>query len=209
MGDGKTTTMKNVLLITSSPRGEASYSTRFATDLAPKLGDVVVARELWRDPWPAIDPSFVHAVFTPADARTDAQRTILERSDRLVAELKAADVVVIGAAMINFGMPAPLKTWIDLVSRSGETFRYGESGPEGLLKGKRAVLVLAAGGVYSSGPMSAMDHLEPALRGVLGFFGITDVETIWIEGVSMGPEAQEAALTLAQARSEEVLAYVR
>ena len=200
--------MKNVLLITSSPRGEASHSTRFATELAPKLGDVVVARELWRDPLPAIDPAFVHAAFTPALLRTDEQRALLEPSDRLIAELKAADVVVIAAAMINFGMPASLKTWVDLVSRSGETFRYGESGPEGLLKGKRAVLVLAAGGVYSSGPMSAMDHLEPALRGLLGFFGVTDVETIWIEGVSMGPEAQEAALASAQARSEEVLAYV-
>lgn len=200
--------MKNVLLITSSPRGETSYSTRFATELASKLGDVVVTRELWRDPLPAIDPAFVDAVFTPALLRTDEQKARLETSDRLVAELKASDVLVIGAGMINFGMPASLKTWIDLVSRSGETFRYGEAGPEGLLAGKRAVLVIAAGGVYSSGPMSVMDHLEPALRGVLGFFGIRDIETVWIEGVSMGPEAQEAALASARVRSEEVLAFV-
>lgn len=198
--------MNRVLLVTSSPRGEDSYSTRFATDLAEKLGDIVVARELWRDPPPALDASFVHAMFTLAPQRTSEQVRLLEVSDRYIAELKAADTVVIGAGMINFGMPVVLKAWIDLIARSGETFSYGESGPVGLLKEKRAILVLAAGGVYSSGPMSAMNHLEPPLRDVLSFLGITNIETVWIEGVSMGPEAQEIALNSARTRTEQLLA---
>lgn len=197
--------MENVLLITSSPRGEMSHSRRVATELARELGGNLTVRELWRDPMNPIGPDFVHAVFTPEADRTPEQRVTLWASDEAVADIQAADTVIVAAGMINFGMPAPLKTWIDLISRAGVTFRYGESGPEGLLTGKRLVLVLAAGGIYSEGPMAAMNHLEPALRTSLGFLGLTDVETVWIEGVAFGEGATEQALALAEDRSRELV----
>ena len=196
--------MKNILLVTSSPRGEASYSSKVATQLAHDLGGNVVTRDVASHALPAIGEAFVHASYTPEANRTSEQKAALELSDTLIAELKAADVIVIGAAMINFGMPANLKTWVDLVSRSGVTFRYGETGPEGLVTGKTVKLVIAAGGVYSSGPMSAMNHLEPALRTNLGFIGLTDVETVWIEGVAYGPEATEQALISASEKVAQI-----
>ncbi len=200
--------MKNVLLITSSPRGEASHSTRVATELAHQIGGDLTVRELWRERLAPIDPYFVHAVFTPEAARSPEQAASLALSDRSVAEVQKADVIIVAAGMINFGMPATLKTWIDLISRAGLTFRYSESGPEGLLKGKRLILVLAAGGVYSNGPMAPMDHLESALRANLGFLGLTDVKTVWIEGVAFGEESVERALAEAGARSREVAAHL-
>lgn len=205
--------MKNVLLVTSSPRGEASYSAQVATELAREItgeiGGSLTVRELWREPIPAIGPEFVHAGFAPEADRTPEQRATLATSDELIAELQAADVVVVAAGMINFGMPATLKTWIDHLSRKGVTFRYGEAGPEGMVTGKRLVLVLASGGVYTSGPMLAMNHLEPPLRTNLGFMGLTNVETVWIEGVAYGEDAAELALASARERSREVAAGFR
>ncbi|MES2461979.1 MAG: NAD(P)H-dependent oxidoreductase, partial [Armatimonadota bacterium] len=113
-----------------------------------------------------------------------------------------ADMVVIAAGMFNFGMPSTLKTWIDHVTRAGLTFRYGDGGPVGLVQGKKVILVLAMGGVYSSGPMAPMNHLEPHLRTSLGFLGMTDIETVAIEGTAMGPEATEQAVAAARARAE-------
>ncbi len=201
--------MKNVLLVTSSPRGESSHSTRIATELAQSLEGNLIVRDLWRDRLPAIGPEFVHAIFTPEANRTPEQQIELLASDQAIAEIQNAEIIVIAAGMINFGMPAALKTWIDLISRAGVTFQYGEAGPKGLLAGKRAVLVLASGGVYSSGAMAGMDHLQPALRSNLQFLGITDIETVWIEGVAFGEDAVERALALAGERSREVAGSVR
>lgn len=201
--------MKNVLLVTSSPRGESSHSTKVATELAQELGGNLVTRDLWRNPLAPIGPGFIHAIFTPEADRTAEQRSELIPSDQAIAEIQNADVLIVAAGMINFGMPAALKNWIDLITRAGVTFKYGEAGPQGLLTGKRAILVLAAGGVYSTGAMSAMDHLEPALRGNLEFLGITDIETIHIEGVAFGEEAVEKALSQAGERSRELVASVR
>lgn len=200
--------MQNVLLVTSSPRGEASLSTQFATELADALGGNRTVRELWRETLAPIGPDFLQALFTPADSRTPEQDALLAPSDQAVAELQRADVIVVGAGMINFGMPAQLKTWIDLITRAGLTFSYNETGPQGLLTGKRLVLVLASKGVYTTGPMQAWDHLEPALRTNLGFLGLTDVETVRIEGVGSGEEATAQALTAAAARVREVVASV-
>jgi FMN-dependent NADH-azoreductase len=201
----------NVLLLTTSPRGDASHSTQVASELARKVAGAnhreavnLTVRDLSRDSIPHIGPDFVHAAFTPEGDRTAAQRETLALSDQLIAELRAADVVVIGAGLINFGVPSTLKAWIDHVTRVGVTFRYSKLGPEGLLTGKRVVLIVATGGVYSSGPFQAMDHLEPYLRHALGFMGLTDIETIRIEGVAHGPEATEKALTQATERAEGI-----
>jgi FMN-dependent NADH-azoreductase len=189
--------MSQVLLITSSPRLE-SHSTRVGRRLAEKLasgpGSTLTVRDLTRHPLPHIDDSFAVARNTPADFLTSAQRSVLSLSDELLRELFAADTVIISAGMINFGIPSSLKAYIDYVVRPGVTFRYGEKGPEGLVKGKKVYLVLARGGVYTQGPMQAYNFQDTYLRAALGFIGITDVEVIVVEGVAFGPEAAEKAV---------------
>jgi FMN-dependent NADH-azoreductase len=191
--------MSKVLLVTSSPRGKASHSSRIARTLADQLagGDpnsTVVVRDLAREPLPHIGEDFVTALGTPPENRTPAQSAAVGLSDHLVAELFAADVIVIASAMINFGVSSTLKTYIDHISRAGSTFRYTANGPEGLVKGKKAYIVRASGGVYSEGAYKPFNFQDPYLKAVLGFIGVTDVETIHIEGVALGAEATEKAL---------------
>ncbi|MDO9490030.1 MAG: NAD(P)H-dependent oxidoreductase, partial [Sphingomonadaceae bacterium] len=109
-------------------------------------------------------------------------------------------LIVIGAPMYNFGIASTLKSWFDHILRAGETFRYTEAGPEGLLTGKRAVIVETRGGLYSEGPAAAMDSQEPHLRTMLGFAGITDVEFVRVERLAFGPEAGAAAVEAANDR---------
>jgi FMN-dependent NADH-azoreductase len=198
--------MKRILLVSSSPRGIQSQSGRVARQVVDELiarqpGASVVVRDLVRDPLPHLGEAFVSGMARPAAERNAEEAEALERSDRLIDELAAADVVVIAAPMHNFGIPSGLKAWIDHVARAGRTFRYGASGPEGLLKGKRAVLVVARGGVYSKGPMLKMEFQESYLRGVLGFLGITDVQAIRVEGVAFGEAAAREAQASGAARA--------
>jgi FMN-dependent NADH-azoreductase len=190
--------MTNILFVTSSPRGTSSYSNRVAFELLGELqannpGAVVTVRDLVRDQFPHIDEDFVVATRSAEGPRTDSQRAQAARSDALADELLAADVVIIAAPMINFGIPSSLKTWIDNVCRAGRTFSYSEAGPKGLVIGKRVFLVVARGGVYS-GDKKAFDFQLPYLRQVLGFLGMTNVEVIDIEGTAFGPEAAERAV---------------
>lgn len=201
--------MKNILLIVSSPRGEASYSTRVARDLVAKFqaqhpDAAVTVRDLSTTPPPVLDGARLHALFTPAENRTAEQRDLAALSDSLVEELFAADTIVIASGMINFGVPAALKAWIDQISRAGLTFKYGESGPAGLVTGKKVYLVLATGGVYSDGPLKVMDHQAPYLHSTLSFLGMTDIETILVEGTAFGPDAVEKALEAANSRASEL-----
>ncbi len=197
--------MSKVLLVTSSPRGDASHSSRIARHLADQLASAqpkatVVARDLFREPPPHIGEDFVTALGTPAEQRTPAQSAAVALSDRLIAELFAADAIVIASAMINFGVSSTLKTYIDYLLRAGSTFRYTANGPEGLVKGKKAYIVQASGGVYSEGPMKPFNFQDTYLKHVLGFIGITEVEVIHIEGVAFGAEATEKALSSAAGR---------
>jgi len=122
----------------------------------------------------------------------------LELSQHAIDEFLAADVLVIGAPMYNFSIPSQLKAWIDRVAVAGKTFRYTENGPEGLAKGKKAIVISARGGMYGAGaPAAALDFQENYLRGVLGFLGITDVEFVRAEGLSYGPAQREQAMTAA------------
>jgi FMN-dependent NADH-azoreductase len=201
--------MSNVLLVTSSPRGAASHSTQIARSLVDQLtsGDpkpTVVVRDLFKDPLPHIGEDFVTALGTPPEQRTPAQKAAIARSDELVAELFAADVIVIASGMVNFGVPSTLKTYVDHVLRGGSTFRYTANGPEGLLKGKKAFIVHASGGIYSQGPAQAANFQDTYLKHVLGFIGVTDVELISIEGIAYGPEAAEKAVTAAAQRVASV-----
>jgi FMN-dependent NADH-azoreductase len=193
----------NVLYVASSSRGSASYSNRVATDALAELrnrepGAKVTVRDLAREPLPHIDDDFVAATRGPATSQTAEQRALLARSDTLVDELLAADVVVIAAPMINFTIPSNLKSWVDYVARAGRTFRYSEKGPEGLVTGKQVILVVARGGVYAGNP--ALDFQVPYLKSVLGFLGMTDVTVIEVEGTAFGPDAAEKAVAAANAK---------
>jgi FMN-dependent NADH-azoreductase len=193
--------MSHILLITSSPRVE-SYSTKVARSLAEKLAtrapdSTVVVRDLTREPLPHIDNSFVVARSLPPENLTAVQRAVLTVSDMLLKELFAADTIIMAAGMINFGIPSNLKAYIDYIVRPGVTFKYGENGPEGLIKGKKLYLVLARGGVYTQGPMQQLNFQDPYLRTTLGFIGLRDIEVITVEGVAFGPEAAERAVTAA------------
>lgn len=204
--------MSQILLVTSSPRGDASHSSRIARSLVDQLakGDPsskVVVRDLFKEPLQHIGEDFVSALGTPAEQRSPAQAAAVALSDRLVTELLAADVVVIASAMINFGVSSTLKSYIDHILRGGATFRYTPNGPEGLVKGKKAYIVQASGGVYSEGPAKAANFQDTYLKHVLGFIGITDVEVIHIEGVAFGPEATEKALTAAAGKVSAVPPY--
>jgi len=201
--------MSKVLLVPSSPRGTASHSSRIARRLVDQLTSAdsqseVVVRDLFMHPLPHIGEDFVTALGTPAEQRTAAQKTAIARSDELIAEIFGADVIVIASGMVNFGVPSTLKTYVDHISRAGSTFRYTENGAEGLVKGKKAFLVHASGGIYSQGPAQAANFQDTYLKHVLGFIGITDVETIGIEGIAYGPEAAEKAVAAAAQRVSSV-----
>lgn len=200
--------MSSILLLTSSPRTE-SLSTTIAKELAEKIraqkpGSVIVHRDLAAHPLPHIDDLFTAAIRKPAESRTAEENEAVKTSDALVDELLAADTVVIGTGLINFNIYSSLKTWIDNVARAGRTFQYTESGPVGLATGKKVYIVLASGGVYSQGPAAPMNHAVPYLKSVLGFMGITDIETVYVEGLAFGPEAAEKAIGAAKARTEEL-----
>jgi FMN-dependent NADH-azoreductase len=199
--------MSHVLLITSSPRLD-SHSTRVARQLAEKLASrsesSLTVRDLTRQPLPHIDDTFAVARNTAPQLLTSAQKSALSMSDELLAELLAADTVVIAAGMINFGIPSSLKAYVDHVVRPGVTFRYGEKGPEGLVKGKKAYIVVARGGVYSQGPMQAYNFQDTYLKVALGFIGITDVEVIAVEGIAFGPEVAAKAVSTALRQVEAI-----
>jgi FMN-dependent NADH-azoreductase len=193
----------NILFVTSSSRGSASYSNRVATNVLTELrsrnpGAKVTVRDLGREPLPHINDDFVTATRGAAMPQTDEQRALLARSEALVDELFAADVIVIAAPMINFTIPSNLKAWIDNVARAGRTFSYSEKGPQGLVTGKQVILVVARGGVYASNP--ALDFQVPYLKSVLAFLGMTDVEVVEVEGTAYGPDAAEKAVQAATAR---------
>ena len=193
----------NILHLTSSARGNASYSNRVAAELIDEIsarnpGAAVAVRDLARDPLPHIDDDFVAATKSPAGPQTERQRAQLAQSDALVDELLGSDVIVIAAPMINFTIPSNLKTWIDYVARAGRTFSYSEKGPQGLVTGKQVILVVARGGVYAGNP--ALDFQVPYLKSVLGFLGMTDVEVVEVEGTGFGPEAAEKAVAAATAK---------
>lgn len=201
--------MSSILLITSSPRGAESISNQVALELANKLsaqagGKSIVHRDMAAEPLPHMDNVFASAIRKPAADRTPDEAKAAAVSDRLVEELLAADTLVIGTGLINFNIYSTLKTWIDYIARAGMTFKYGESGPVGLATGKKAYVVLASGGIYSDGPAAPLNHAIPYLKTVLGFIGITDVETIYVEGIAYGPEAAEKSIAAAQQRATEL-----
>lgn len=204
--------MSNILLITSSPRGAASLSTRFATEIAngirAQMGGSLTMRDLVANPAPHIAAAYIEGRVTPADARTPEQIEAVKGAQELVDELRAADVIVLSSGMINFGPSSQLKAWIDNVTWPGVTFSYGTGAPQGLLTGKKVYLVTAAGGVFSEGVYAPFDFQTNYLLHMLGFIGLTDVELVRIEGTVLGLEAVQAATAKADATVKSMLAKV-
>ncbi|MDO8298154.1 FMN-dependent NADH-azoreductase [Lacisediminimonas sp.] len=198
----------NILQVNSSARTDGSQSTRLAGILSERLvaqnpGAVLAVRDLARNPQPILDEQALQALFTPAGTRTALQAERVALDDALIAEIQAADVVVLGVPMYNFGVPVQLKNWIDAISRAKVTFQYTEKGAEGLLKGKKVYVVLTRGGVYRNTPA---DSQVPYLKTVLAFLGMSDVEFVYAEGLAMGPEAEQSALASAHEQIELVTA---
>jgi FMN-dependent NADH-azoreductase len=191
----------NILQINSSARVSGSESTAMADAIVAKLvdghpGAVVVRRDLAAEPHPVLDQAALSALFTPAGDRTPEQAARVALDDALVAQVQAADVVVLGAPMYNFGMTVQLKGWFDAIARANVTFRYTATGPEGLLRNKKVYVALSRGGMHRDG---ASDTQVPHLKTLLGFLGMTDVTFIYSEGHGMGPEAVAKAREAANA----------
>lgn len=197
--------MSNILYITASIRSDAEsvsrgLGERVVDGLSAKTGAAVITRDLAANDIPYVSAERFAANLTPADDRTPEQAELAAIADTLIAELQAADTIVIASPIYNFGPPATLKAWADLVARAGTTFRYTANGAEGLLKGKKAYLAIASGGT----PVGAdFDFMSRWLTFFLGFLGITDVETVAADGI-MGTDgeakiaaAQDAALKIA------------
>jgi len=201
--------MSNILVLNSSAAGEASVSRLLVADAVAELterlpGAQVVFRDLAADPIPHLLPSTINGVRGQPTSPAELEARAL--SDKLIAELRAADVIVIGAPMYNFSIPTTLRTWFDHVLRAGETFSYSEAGPKGLLTGKRVIVVESRGGLYSEGPAMSVDFQEPYLRHLLGFVGLTDVTFVRAEKIGYGPEAREQALADSRAELARIAA---
>lgn len=199
--------MTHILMLLTSPRGQASLSTQIARVLAERLrtgpSDTLKIRDLAAGDIPHIDPAYAFGRMLPQDQQTPAQTKAVALARTLIEELIAADVTVIAASMINFAPSSALKAWIDHVVWPGVTMVPTKNGPEGLITGKKVYLVAASGGIYSSGPMADKDMLVPYLKQILGCIGISDIETIRVEAQSFGQEA--AAQGVADAMAQVAL----
>ncbi len=187
-----------ILQLNSSPRGAASVSIKLSDAIVEKLqeanpGSTLVVHDLVKNGFPHLEEVHINSFFTPAEGRSPELVEAVKHSDEAIAELKDADVIVIGAPMYNFSLHSSLKAWIDHIVRKGETFNYSGNGPEGLVKGKKVYLAISSGGVYTEGFMKAYDFTESYLRSVLGFLGMTDITVYRAEGLNV-PDLQELAL---------------
>ena len=185
-------TTQTVLKLTVSPRGAASVSNQLLDEVTEKRAGDTGANIITRDVsagLPFVDQNWIGANFTDPTERTSAQQEVLSLSDELIGEVKAADHLVIGVPVWNFGVPAPLKAWIDLICRARETFANTEAGPKGLLEGKSATLVIASGGTESG---SAIDFATGYMKHILGFIGITDVDVVAADRLMVDADAAMA-----------------
>ena len=198
--------MPHILYLTASIRSDADsvsrgLGQRIVDSLVAKTGAAVTPRDLAAEPLPYVSAERFAANLTPAEARTPEQAELAAIADQLIAELAAADTIVLASPIYNFGPPASLKAWADLVARAGTTFRYTATGPEGLLTAKRAYLAIASGGTPVG---SGADFMTSWLRHFLGFLGITDVEMVYADGI-MG-EGGEEKIAAAQAAAAKLAA---
>jgi len=194
--------MSRVLVIESSARQQDSISRQLTRDFvsqwqAAHPADQVTQRDLAVNPVPHLDANLLGGWMKPEDQRNSDELQALARSNELTDEVLAADVLVLAAPMYNFTIPSTLKAWLDHVLRAGVTFKYTDTGPQGLLTGKRAYILTARGGIHAG---ASSDHQEPYLRQVMAFIGIHDVTFIHAEGLNMGGDFHEKGLNQAKAQ---------
>ena len=203
----------NILQINASALTQGSQSTRLADAIVARIvalqaaaGDKTASltvRDLAKTPHPALDEAALQALGAAPEQRTPEQAARVALDDRLIAEVQAADALVLGVPMYNFGVPAQLKKWFDAFALAHVTFRYTETGPEGLLTGKKVYVALTRGGVHRD---TAADTQVPFLKTILGFLGMTDVTFFYAEGLALGAEAAEQAQRAAHREIETALA---
>lgn len=195
----------SLLLIDASPRGERSHSRKLGTEFlktwqAAHLEGRAVVRDLGYEPPPFVSEAWVEGAFTAPEGHSHAARAAMRISDRYIDELLAADEIVITTPIYNLNLPAVLKAWIDQVVRVGRTFTFVAGGYEGLAKGKRVRVLVASGSDFRpGGPAGAYNFLEPYLRAVLGFIGVTDVTFVYAHSLNDGNPSREASLAEARA----------
>ncbi len=197
----------HILQINSSARTAGSRSTQLADAISARLrtADPAAAlqvRDLAREPVPVLDEQALQALFTTPAERSPEQAARVDFNDTLIREVQAADALVLGVPMYNFGVPAALKNWIDAIARAQVTFRYTASGPQGLLTGKTVYVALARGGIHAGTPG---DTQVPYLKSVLAFLGMTDVRFIYAEGLDLGGESERNGLESAMAQIEDAV----
>lgn len=191
----------NILVIKSSVFSDGGNSSALVNAKVEALKAAhpeatVVERDLGANPIPHLDGERVGAFFTPVEKRTAEQQQVDDFSMALIEELKAADQVVVGVPMYNFGIPSQLKSWIDHVARAGITFRYTENGPQGLIADKPVTVLAARGGLYAG---TENDTVTPYIKLFFSFVGITSVEFVFAEGLNMGDETKAKAMDEAKA----------
>jgi FMN-dependent NADH-azoreductase len=173
--------MATLLHLDSSPMGDHSVSRHLTKSFVEHWTKAnpsgkVLKRDVTKSSLTPVTAAWVGAAYTPAESRSEEQKATLKLSDELISELQAADEYVFGVAMHNFGVPAVLKEWVDSIARVGVTFAYVDGAPKGLLTGKKAMILIAAGGKYDAGTATeGLNHVEPYLKSVLGFLGVTDI----------------------------------
>ncbi|MCL8482877.1 MULTISPECIES: FMN-dependent NADH-azoreductase [Bradyrhizobium] len=198
-----------LLHIDSSIAGAGSVTRDLSAEIVAVLSGAGTAEVTYRDvaaaPVSHLSGAYMAGLQgAPVD---DAMRSELNAGLAAMEEFLAADVVVIGAPMYNFGIPSQLKAWIDRLAVPGKTFNYGERGPVGLCQGKKIIVASARGGIFSAGsPFAALDHQETYLQSFFGFLGIADVSFVRAEGVAMGPEARAKAIAAAKEHAAKLVA---
>ncbi|EPT9322771.1 FMN-dependent NADH-azoreductase [Vibrio parahaemolyticus] len=189
--------MSRVLALKSSILGDYSQSNKLVEDFIKNVDqDKLTVRDLAANPLPVLDFAVATALRATEDL-SQQQQAVVDLSDTLIEEVKAADTLVIAAPMYNFTIPTQLKNWIDLIARAGVTFKYTENGVQGLIEGKKAIVVTTRGGIHKDSPT---DNVTPYLRTVLGFVGITDVEFVYAEALNMGDDAASKGISEAQSQ---------
>uniref|UniRef100_A0A486XQJ2 FMN dependent NADH:quinone oxidoreductase n=1 Tax=Rheinheimera sp. BAL341 TaxID=1708203 RepID=A0A486XQJ2_9GAMM len=200
--------MKQLLLINSSINGDKGHSVQlaqqFIAQLPAKTFNVDVL-DLNASPVPHLEMVEIAAWMTPVDQRSDTQQQLAALSDDVIARIKAADVIVLGVPMYNFGIPSQLKALFDRVARAGITFKYTEQGPVGLLDDKPVIIFATRGGVYQG---TSLDSQTPFLQTFFNFIGLKDLHFVFAEGLNMGADAQQAALTAAKSRLVQISATI-
>jgi FMN-dependent NADH-azoreductase len=203
--------MNKLLFVTSSVFGPESKTGQIGAELVAAWrkahpGTAVVERALSPESLPHLTQETIAAWLLPEEKRSPRQREIAAFADAIIAEVEAAETVVIAAPMYNFTISSTLKSWIDHLARAGRTFRYSAAGPEGLLKGKKVFIVTGRGGVYSGdSPARGLDFQEPYLRAVLGFLGLNDITFIHVEGLAISPEAAASGLERARKAVNDIV----